>query len=135
MRIDGRFTGNAAAMAGQASRPTGTARFALGTQTSKEAARANSAAPLATLHTILMLQQEDPNDRKRRQARRGSDLIDGLDRLKAGLLTGTVPISELESLTRRLTSESGATGDPLLDEALACIELRVKVELAKLGRV
>lgn len=134
MRIDGRFTANAAALAGQANRPAGTAKFALGTQGSKEAARANSAAPLATLDAILMLQQEDPRDRRRRQAKRGSDLLDGLDRLKAGLLAGTVPMSELESLAQRLGSESGATGDPVLDEALACIELRVKVELAKLGR-
>lgn len=135
MRIDPRFAANAVAPAAhQASRPAG-ARFSLGASSGgRETARANAAAPLATLDAILMLQEEDPRERRRRQARRGQDLLEGLDRLKAGLLTGAIPVSDLEMLGRRLSTDAAPTGDPVLDEALACIELRVKVELAKLGR-
>ena len=134
MRIDARYQANAAqaaALGAPAGRPAG-GRFSLGTPTSREAARANAAAPLATLDAILMLQEEDPRDRKRRQAERGRDLLDGLDRLKAGLLSGSVSLGDVEALARRLDGEP--TGDPGLDETLAAIELRVKVELAKLGR-
>ena len=134
MRIDARYQANAAqaaALGAPAGRPAG-GRFSLGAPTSREAARANAAAPLATLDAILMLQEEDPRERKRRQAERGRDLLDGLDRLKAGLLSGSVSLGDVEALARRLDGEP--TGDPGLDETLAAIELRVKVELAKLGR-
>lgn len=135
MRIDPRFIANAAGATAQASRPAQAARFSLDVATKREATRANSSAPLATLDAILMLQQEeDPAERRRRHARRGSDLLDGLGRLKAALLTGAVPVADLESLSRQIAAGSGATGDPGLDEAVAAIELRVKVELAKLGR-
>lgn len=135
MRIDPRFIPQAAASAAQASRPAPAARFSLDGTTKREAARANASAPLATLDAILMLQQEeDPAERRRRHARRGSDLLDGLDRLKAALLAGSVPVGDLEALSRQLAMGAGATGDPGLDEAVAAIELRVKVELAKLGR-
>ena len=134
MRIDARYQANAAqaaASGAQAGRPAG-GRFSISAPTGREAARANAAAPLATLDAILMLQEEDPRERKRRQAERGRDLLDGLDRLKAGLLSGSVSLGDVEALARRLDGEP--TGDPGLDETLAAIELRVKVELAKLGR-
>jgi hypothetical protein len=131
MRIDARYPAGFVASAGQATPPAG-GRFALGASTARDTARAGAAAPLATLDAILMLQEEDPRERKRRQAERGRDLLDGLDRLKAGLLSGAVPLAEIETLARRLEGET--SGDPALDETLGAIELRVKVELAKLGR-
>lgn len=135
MRIDARFIATAAPAAPLA-RPTGGGRFSVGAPGGRDAARSTAAAPLATLDAILMLQQEDdPRERRRRQARRGSDLLDGLDRLKAALLTGAVPLRDLEALANRLGTGSAATGDPVLDEVVAGIELRVKVELAKLGRL
>lgn len=132
MRIDAYQAANIARATGQAGRPAGTSRFSLETQSGREAARTNSAAPLTTLGAILMLQEEDPGERRRRQAKRGRDLLDGLDRLKAGLLAGAIPLAEIEALAQRLDGEQ--TGDPALDETLAAIDLRVKVELAKLGR-
>ena len=134
MRIDPRFAATTTAAAAQASRPAGSTKFSLGATSSREAARANAAAPLATLDAILMLQEEDPRERRRRQAKRGQDLLEGLDKLKAGLLTGTIPAHDLEALSRQLAANAGGTGDPGLDEALSAIELRVRVELAKLGR-
>lgn len=136
MRIDPRFAATATAAAAQASRPTGTTRFSLSTASGRETTRAGAAAPLATLDAILMLQQEedDPRERRRRQAKRGSDLLDGLDKVKAGLLAGAVPLRDLETLSRQIAQGAGKTGDPALDDAVAAIELRVQVELAKLGR-
>lgn len=93
-----------------------------------------AAATLAGLDAVLTLQgaQEAPHERRRRQARRGSDLLDGLDRLKAALLTGRVPVGELQSIAGRLSERAGTSGDPRLDGLVADIELRAAVELAKL---
>jgi hypothetical protein len=93
-----------------------------------------SAAPLATMDAILALQGEgDPAERRRRAARRGHDLLDGLDRLKAALLSGRVSAEELKGLAARLAERRDASGDPRLDDILGQIELRAEVELAKLA--
>jgi hypothetical protein len=83
---------------------------------------------------LAVQEQGDQQERRRKQARRGHDLLDGLDRLKAALLAGRVLPSELERLRATLTQQREATDDPRLDEVLAHIELRAAVELAKLGR-
>ncbi|HEY8567089.1 MAG TPA: flagellar assembly protein FliX [Beijerinckiaceae bacterium] len=94
-----------------------------------------AAAPLATLDALLALQgEDDPAERRRRATRRGHDLLDGLDRLKAALLSGQIPGAELTALAGRLREASAASGDPKLDDLLGQIELRAQVELAKLGR-
>ena len=93
---------------------------------------AHSAIPLDTL--IAVQAQDDAGERRKRQARRGHDMLDGLDRLKAALLSGRVPMAELERLKSMLTLRREVTDDPRLDEVLAHVELRVAVELAKLGR-
>jgi hypothetical protein len=93
-----------------------------------------SAAPLATMEAILALQgEDDPAERRRRALRRGHDLLDGLDRLKAALLGGDVPAAALTELAALLRRSGEATGDPGLDDVIAHIELRVGVELAKLS--
>lgn len=92
------------------------------------------AAGLASVDALLALQGEDPlGERRRRQARRGHDLLDRLDRLKAALLGGLVPAEELTCLAAGLAAGPGPSGDPRLDEVLGHIELRAAVELAKLG--
>ena len=133
MRIDPRF---ASALVGSAARPreSGGARFAPDDKSSARTGSARASAPLATLDAILQLQSEDdPAERRRRSARRGYDLLDGLDKLKAALLGGAIPPADLGRIARSLAG-AGSSGDPELDSILAQIELRAKVELAKLGR-
>jgi hypothetical protein len=92
-----------------------------------------SPATAAPIGSMLALQEESQTgDRRRRAARRGHDLLDALDRLKAALLNGSVPIGDLKALAARLSERADLTGDPRLDEVIAHIELRAKVELAKL---
>ncbi|ACL59572.1 flagellar assembly protein FliX [Methylobacterium nodulans] len=101
----------------------------------RAAASAGSAAPLAGLDAILTLQAEaeDPAERRRRHARRGHDLLDALDRLKAALLGGRVSTADLKAIAGRLAERPGPTGDLRLDDLIGQIELRAEVELAKLG--
>ncbi|TDR93143.1 flagellar assembly protein FliX [Enterovirga rhinocerotis] len=135
MHIDARILAPAVPFAAAlpALRTTGP-RFSLAADSARGAAPQRSAAPLATLDAILMLQEEDPRERRGRQAKRGQDLLAGLDHLKAGLLAGRLSPADLESLSAILAAGAGPTGDAGLDETIAAIELRVKVELAKLGR-
>jgi hypothetical protein len=83
----------------------------------------------------LALQGEgDPAERRRRTLKRGHDLLDGLDRLKAALLfSSRVPTTDLLRLAGQLAEHADLSGDPRLDELISHIELRAKVELAKLG--
>ncbi|RXT56933.1 hypothetical protein B6S44_00315 [Bosea sp. Tri-44] len=114
---------------------TSNSSFRLPTRESTATAQGTSVSHAGSLDGLLAVQaEEDGQERKRRQARRGHDLLDGLDQLKAALLAGRVQVSELERLKAMLSARREATDDPRLDEVLAHIELRAAVELAKLGR-
>jgi hypothetical protein len=99
------------------------------------AGRTNAAAFVSSLDTLVALQATDQAaDRKKRQTRRGRDLLDGLDQLKGALLCGQLSDADLDRLKGTLKAGREATDDPRLDDILAHIELRAAVELAKLGR-
>ncbi len=110
------------------------ARFSLdGSKVMSQAMTGVSAA--MPMDGLLALQaNEDSTERKKRQVKRGHDLLDGLDRLKAALLAGIVPVAHLSQLKAQLAHRREMSNDPQLDDVLAHIELRVAVELAKLGR-
>lgn len=138
MRIDPRSAPVASSASGQPRRADAQgSRFELGRapDRAKGAAGPRSAAPLATLDALLALQEEpeSPADRKRRSARRGQGILDSLDRLKAALIGGRVSPGDLAQIALRLAGAE-PSGDPALDDVVAQIELRAKVELAKLGR-
>ncbi|HEY0570586.1 MAG TPA: flagellar assembly protein FliX [Enterovirga sp.] len=113
----------------------GTARFSLeeaATPTRLAAARAT--IPLATLDAILALQgEEHPAERRRRHAKRGRDILDALDGLKAAILGGRVAPADLRRVLAKLRQDIGPSGDPGLDRIMAEIELRAEVEIAKLA--
>lgn len=133
IRIDQRAPITNAGAAGSAKR-SGSAGFTLPGKEGATSARGAVSAS-GPLDTLLAVQAyEEPQERRKRQARRGHDLLDGLDRLKAALLSGSVQVSELQRLKDTLSLRRETTDDPRLDEVLAHIELRAAVELAKLRR-
>jgi hypothetical protein len=112
------------------------ARFSLeATRQPARSAVARAAIPLANMDAILALQGEEENgrDRRRRHARRGSDILDALDGLKAALLGGRVAPADVHRILAVLRAGFGPSGDPGLDAVVAQIELRAEVELAKLA--
>lgn len=134
IRIDQRAPVSGNTPATQARRTGGTA-FTLSGKQSAAAAQTRAVSVAGPLDTLLAVQAyEEPQERKKRQAKRGHDLLDGLDRLKAALLSGRVNLSELEQIRANLSMRRELTDDPRLDDVLAHIELRAAVELAKLGR-
>ena len=134
MRVDQKPSlSPAAAQAAQRRAPAGQ-RFALRESGPGTPQGVGASAPLSTVDALLALQGEgDTGERKRRSVQRGNDLLDALDRLKAALLSGRVPAADLQAIAARLAERRELSGDPRLDELVSHIELRARVEMAKLG--
>lgn len=117
---------------------TGAPEFVLpNTQDPIEARTAAPSQAMTGLDSLLALQaaslvDADPLERRKRVLRRGRSMLDLLDGLKAELLGGKVGAERLQMMMGLL-----ADAEPAEDEGLAAtmadIELRVRVELAKLG--
>jgi hypothetical protein len=86
------------------------------------------------MDALLALQEVDERaERRSRAARHGHKLLDSLEAVKTDLLAGQVSEDRLELLATEVSNRQ-SSGDEQVDEVLEEIELRVKVELAKLGR-
>jgi hypothetical protein len=92
------------------------------------------AQPLTNLDTLVVL-QEAPGDReaRRRALKRAGDMLDQLEGIRLDLLDGAVPAPRLEALVRLVRLQRDQINDPRLAHVLDEIELRARVELAKLG--
>ncbi|MEP3046005.1 MAG: flagellar assembly protein FliX [Roseibium sp.] len=91
-------------------------------------------AGIQGIDALLALQEVDEKaDRRKRAAKYGHSLLDDLEAVRADLLAGLVSEDRLELLARNVSTRP-PSGEPAIDSVLEEIELRVKVELAKLGR-
>lgn len=66
---------------------------------------------------------------------RAEDLLDRLDQIRVGLLTGGMSRGSLTSIVQRLDERRREGVDPRLATLIDEIELRAKVELAKLSMI
>ncbi|MFN3132946.1 flagellar assembly protein FliX [Roseibium sp.] len=91
-------------------------------------------AGIQGIDALLALQEVDERTERRKKAtRHGHTLLDSLEMIRADLLAGHVSEDRLEQLSLTV-SKRQSSGDQEVDRVLEEIELRVKVELAKLGR-
>ena len=82
---------------------------------------------------LLVAQEVDTTSLARRRAkRRAETLLDRLEDLRRDILFGAVPEAKLIELCRLVDSERPVVDDPQLASVLDEIDLRVRVELAKL---
>jgi hypothetical protein len=97
-------------------------------------AAAVSAAPALTGISALMALQEVPDAMagRKRAVARGNQLLDRLDDLKRGMLLGRIGADKLGDLARLAAQSATEVEDPGLRDVLQEIELRARVELAKL---
>ncbi len=95
----------------------------------------SGAVGLGSVEALLSIQETpDPQQRTKSSGyRRAEDLLDRLDDIRIGLLLGRFSRGRLESLVTRLAEQRGGNLDPTLAGLLDEIELRAKVELAKLS--
>lgn len=94
----------------------------------------SGAAPSAQIDALLALQEMEDStseESERRAKKRGQILLDQLDQLRLGLLTGGIAVATLHQLERMVTSERDQVMDPKLAAVLDEIDLRVQIELAK----
>lgn len=91
------------------------------------------AAPAYTVSALLGLQEVDDqgNGRTRTLTRAGS-MLDLLDEIRHGMLLGVIPQHKLRQLLALTKASAEVFVDPRLAEVVGEIELRAKVELAKI---
>jgi len=89
--------------------------------------------PIAAVETILTLQGfDDTGDGTPQGLAHGEDLLDMLDQVRDGLLAGAIPRSTLTRLATAVSRRQENFVDPKLQHVLDEIDLRARVELAKL---
>jgi hypothetical protein len=87
------------------------------------------------LETLWFLQEIGDQEERRRQAyRRGKSLLESLEQLRLAILSGTLSIAHLQHIRGLLATHKATIDDPQLQAIIADIELRARVELAKLER-
>ena len=134
MRIQG-TSAAASPAASPAARRAASGTFSLGGESTVRGATATAGMRnIGGIDALLALQGvEEPGERRRKAVKRGRTALDALDALKLGLLSGTLDTAALARLKSVVAGLAESTGDPGLDTVLAEIELRVGVELAKIG--
>jgi len=91
---------------------------------------------LANADTIMAVQMvDDADQRKRKTVDRGNEMLDLLDDLKVGLLAGHLAEQKLEKLKRAVTQKHLISGDRYLEDLMKQIDLRARVELAKMAKI
>ena len=89
--------------------------------------------PISAVDTILALQGvEDSTNSRQRGVRHGEQLLTLLDELRDVLLAGGIPRETLNRLALAITKHREHFVDPQLQGVLDEIDLRARVELAKL---
>lgn len=92
----------------------------------------SGAGPVVAVDALLGLQEvADATDHSSRGILHGTEMLDVLEDIRRGLLLGTISQSRLQTLAQLLKNRKDQP-DPVLDEILDDIELRARVELAKL---
>jgi len=103
-------------------------------QDAPHAAQVASGMPVASVDALIALQEVPDALRGRaKAARRGRDILDLLDDVRDGFLTGGVSRATLTRLLSLVNVEREDFIDPGLAAVLDEIELRARVELAKLN--
>lgn len=93
-----------------------------------------SGTPIAAVDTLIALQAvPDSTAGRAKAARRGRDMLDLLDDVRDGMLSGAVSRSTLTRLVALVEVKREEFVDPGLASVLDEIELRARVELAKLN--
>ncbi len=88
---------------------------------------------IAAVESILTLQGiDDSTSGRSRGLAHGERLLDMLDEVRDGLLAGGIPRATLNRLATAVSKRQEGFNDPKLQTVLDEIELRARVELAKL---
>lgn len=102
-----------------------------------ESAPATTTQQIAALDVLLAVQGvEDPTEKaaRKRATVRSDDLLKGLERIRAGMLAGTLTVGHMIDIADVVATHRERIRDPELTTLLDEIDLRAQVELAKMRR-
>lgn len=125
--------GPAASRKGEKTRGSGFSGLLSGAGAAETSAVAAPSGPAVVGAVVALQGVDDATSRRSRGLREGETLLDELEALRRQILLGQVSVAQLQRLAQRYRARK-PTGDASLDAILADIELRVAVELAKLGQ-
>lgn len=96
-----------------------------------------SATQVGSVEALVALQQAPDAAQRNKppEQKHAEDLLNRLDQIRLGLLRGDLSLIDLQSLVRSLAERRREGGDPRLIAIVDEIELRAKVELAKLSMI
>lgn len=140
MKIEGpnRTAGTKGASKTDTKKRTGDAGFSNMVSDAGEAeptAAVSKPSAVTALDALLTLQGAEEGlskEASKRARQRAEELLDQLDKVKIGLLTGELSVATLQDLPRTIGQHRDKVMDPKLAEILDDIDLRAQVELAKL---
>jgi hypothetical protein len=88
---------------------------------------------ISSVDAVVAMQEiTDDNKEERNAKNRANSILDKLEDIRMGLLLGQIPKSKLEELSKILKVARENSVDSNLLEIIDDIELRAKIELAKL---
>jgi len=100
---------------------------------SNDAAAVSAPVSLTAVDSLLALQEVgDGTQGKKKAVKRASDILDLLEEIRLGLIMGSVPLTKLNNLIQMVESRRDGFTDPALAALIDEIELRARVEIAKL---
>jgi len=120
--------------------PTGKSNGAFGamvTGAAKEASGLVAPGSVASVDALLAVQAaEDPTERaaKRRMRERGVTLLEKLDEIRLGLLTGNMTVGQVIGIADVVASHREKVSDPKMSALLDEIDLRAQIEIAKMRK-
>lgn len=103
----------------------------------KEASGVSPTQSVARVDALLAVQAtESPTERsaRKRMTQRANMLLDELEGIKMGLLSGTLTVGHIVDVADVVASHREKINDPNLTSLLDEIDLRAQVELAKLKK-
>lgn len=106
-----------------------------GTSQAPTPAPVSGAAQIGSVDALIALQTGDEGSagNPRHELSRAEDLLDRLDQVRVGILTGRMSQVTLNDIVSRLEDRRREGVEPRLAALIDEIELRAKVELAKLS--
>jgi hypothetical protein len=133
MRVSGTRTPSQVAVSRKAAQGGGGKSFKLDTGERVRAQGLAGLQPLAAVDALVALQEvPDAAARKRKAIKRGEAMLDLLEDIKIALLSGALARTRIIKLAQIVEDRRNDTADPELQGVLEEIELRARVELAKL---
>ncbi len=116
-------------------RSSGAGEFSLaGTGGATQPAATSAPARVLGLDNLVLPQSVDEAAERKRANKRGGRLLDLLDAIKLGMLTGSLDAEQVTRLRQAVADGDADYADAGLRELMGAIDLRAQVELAKLER-